>query len=75
MHHVAPQNASDVKLSATGEEIVLYIPIGVGFLMADVESSQSTSLYTVYPPRRSKQMPVACYRTSVCVGPFLSLSS
>lgn len=71
MHHVAPQNANDVKLSATGKGIVSYIPIDVGFLIACAESSQSASLYTVYPPRRSKQMPVACYRASVRVGPFL----
>ncbi len=36
MHHVARQNASDVKLSATGKELVAVIPVsakpnGVGF--------------------------------------------
>jgi hypothetical protein len=29
MHHVAQQNASDVKLSATGKELVVFNPVGV----------------------------------------------
>lgn len=28
MHHVARQNVSDVKLSATGKELVAFNPVG-----------------------------------------------
>jgi hypothetical protein len=74
MHHVAPQNASDVKLSATGKEIVLYIPIGVGLL-----NGRRGILLEHIPVHRVSAAAIKTNASGMlsnqCMwGPFLSLS-